>query len=521
MNPLSPLGENFFTDLINNLPVNIFWKNVDGVYLGCNQAFAESIGLKSPAEVIGKTDYDLPVDAINSNAYRQDDLRVMQSGQSKLNIEEEQTLASGEKKYLLTSKVALVDEQQQSVGVLCVYYDITHLKQHQLTLQQEKEKAEASERVKSQFLANMSHDIRTPLNGIIGMAEALKNPNLDAKKHDTYVQHLVDASKQLLGLCNNIIDASELKLTPKRQLMNEKIYLRDIVQNVIDLLTPALEVKNLDFKLDYDPRIPKTLIGHGEQIHRVLLNLLANATKFTEQGHIILTVKTESRDEEKSHITFIVTDTGIGLTTAEQKRIFNLFERCTPSYNNEYQGAGLGLYISKNFVEKMQGTITVSSKPGEGSAFSFTLPLQLTDEAKKTNTDTKMTSTHCHLRHGRALLVEDDQLSAMVAQMILAQTHQHIDHVSDGLEALECLKREAYDIIYLDIGLPNMNGDEVARQFRAWEKINRKTRTPIIAITAHVGTEQQQNCIQAGIDQVLTKPINAEQLLTTIAHLMR
>lgn len=507
------LEREFVLELLKQLPAQVFWKNSEGVYLGCNDAFARSVGLPSVEEVIGRNDYDLPTKKEESDAYRKDDQQVMASRQPKLNIEEEQTLADGRIANLLTSKVPLFNNDNEVIGILGIYYDISELKRTEKALELAKNQAEAASKAKSEFLANMSHDIRTPLTGIIGMAEELENSGLSLEKRVEYAKQLASAGKLLLNLLNQIIDVSRFdqgNIIAKNSVFD----LRKLVQTVVNLLKPSIENKNLSFLLDYDKRIPALIKGPEILLHRVILNLMSNAIKFTELGSITCAVQWVNQDEQSVHVQLKIKDTGIGISKSQQLEIFNSFKRLSPSYKGEYQGVGLGLYIVKAFVTQMGGTITIDSDTNKGSTFTCDLTFEVAHQEQQEPIQDVLhdliPDSLGEEKIGNVLLVEDDALAATVTMLKLQRLHLLVDHVNDGTMALLQMKQSNYDLIYLDIGLPGISGDTIAKEFRAWEKKHRRKITPLIGLTAHVDYDHKQLCLEHGIDLVLQKPLRAE-----------
>ena len=512
------LERDFVLELLKRLPAHIFWKNKEGIYLGCNDAFADALGLPSTEEIIGKSDYDLPVKREDSDAYRRDDKQVMESREAKLNIEEEQTFPGGRRLCLLTSKVPLLDKNNEVIGVLGIYYDITELKKTQEALRLAKNEAEAASRSKSEFLANMSHDIRTPLTGIIGMAEELEAAELPVEKRKEYARQLATAGHLLLKLLNEIIYASKIEQANALKTKTAIFDLRQLLQTVIDLLKPSMQKKRLAFTMDCDDKIPRFVESYDILIHRVLLNLMSNSIKFTEKGEVRLIVKLLDFQGQNATLQLQVKDTGIGIGKERQSEIFSSFKRLMPSYESQYEGAGLGLYIVKQFVEQMQGTIQVESEKNKGTLFTCMIPVKIPSTGARERfvaVDKKLSVVTPHdgksqKKIGKVLLVEDDSLVAKVTLLKLEKIHQQVDHLDNGKTALHHMQQVPYDLIYLDVGLPGLSGYEVAKDFRLWEKNHHKTPTPLIALTAHADDKHKQLCLLSGMDLIVHKPLNTE-----------
>lgn len=391
--------------VIDSVPVRIFWKDRDLRYLGANKLFAQDAGVQSAAELIGKTDFDL-VWAQQAELYRADDRSVIETNSSKLNIEEPQTTPSGEVIWLRTSKVPLHDAMGQGFGILGVYDDITERKEaehkiHQQNLQLVKSnrelavarrQADESSKLKSQFLATMSHELRTPLNAIIGYSDIVlagMAGELLKDQHDFHQRILANA-EHLLSLINDILDLAKIeagRMDVNQSPFNIKAWLDEIVMQVDGLA----KGKGLRFEAVIDQRLPKVLVGDAGRIKQVVINLLSNAFKFTNEGH----VKLDLRQNSKNSWTINVIDTGIGISPTAQEVIFDEFRQVDNSSTRKHGGTGLGLAIVRRFVLAMGGNIKVRSELGVGSTFTVFLPLiEPSSETQRLDADTFDNGVH-------------------------------------------------------------------------------------------------------------------------------
>lgn len=526
------LESDFVLELLKQIPASVFWKDKNSVYLGCNNAFIHSLGLSSPEEVVGKTDYDLPTTREESDAFRTDDKQVIESKKPKLNIEEFQTLPNGKKVVLLTNKVPLVDKQNNVVGILGIYYDITDRKQKEEELREAKEKAEIANKAKTEFLENMRHDIRTPIMGIIGFADMIKNSAVDARIKE-YVDNLTASSYALLNLLNGVLEAIKVS-SGEIPLLKKKFNLENELKEIILLNQAKAQQKNLELLFEYDAAIPNYLLGDARRIHRIVLELVTNALNFTHQGYVRLSAQLGKNNEDDVVVKIMVEDTGIGIAPEQQQDIYVQFKRLTPSYEGIYKGSGLGLSIVKQFVEELRGELYVESKVGEGSTFTFITKLKkpLLDDAlgsenllpinnkfiptvnikplkKSTNQTTQPIKN-------RILVVEDNAMAAHIVTDMLSTMGCQVDVAETGHRAVQLAAENLYDLIFMDIGLPDMDGYETTRKIRL--DASNKKQVPIIALTAHGDEENQQNCIDAGMSAVLIKPLlkeKAEDILNT------
>lgn len=526
----------FIIDLLDQLPYYVFWKNQDSVFLGCNKKFAKSAGLSSPKEIIGKTDYDLPWEKYQSDIYRADDKKVIESRIPKLNAEEPQTSSDGSQIVLLTSKVPLFDHEDKVIGVLGIYLDITERKKMEADLREAKVKAEEANRAKSEFLANVSHDVRTPLSGMIGMAELLR---LAAKDQQTleFSTDLLAAGNKAMEFVDNCFELSRLN-NAGTVLVSEKFKLKTILDDISVLMQPAIKTKKLNFNVQYDEAIPTYLWGSRNSVYRVLLNLVGNAVKFTHQGSV--TIKATLTDEStptNAVVRISVKDTGIGISKEHQKIVFDRFTRLSLSYEGKYEGSGIGLYIVDKFIKAMNGKIMVESELGKGSQFTFVLAFKvllqngseeeasmddifnlnesptLMGSVSEANNPTKIVAMNLPENKLRALSVEDNDIAQRVAKELLISANYMVDQASSGKEALELFEPGKYDLILIDIGLPDMDGCAVAKILRKMEQFDKaQPRATIVALTAHVLEAVKMKYASTSMNGVLSKPLSPSKI---------
>ena len=330
----------FVIELLKQLPIHVFWKNKRSVYVGCNDAFAKSLGLSSPEEVIGKTDYDLSTKKEESDAYRVDDQYVMTSLQPKLNIEEYQTLPNGKTILLLTNKVPLLKKSGEVMGVLGIYSDITERKKMEEKLNEAKEMAEAANAAKTEFLRNMRHDFRTPFTGILGLAGVMKEQETDLAKQEN-LKYIEESAEALLDHLNEIMEFIEIE-SGQLPILEKTFDLWVLLKDASKMMLPSTKKKHLDFQCIIDEILPQYVIGDRIRTHRILMNLLSNAIKFTDKGSIKLEAKVLRQFNQTIIIQFIVQDTGIGIPEEKQNIIFERFNRLTSSYSGLYFRKGAG-----------------------------------------------------------------------------------------------------------------------------------------------------------------------------------
>jgi len=512
--------------LIDNVPHAIFWKDKNLAFAGCNKQFAVQFGYPNPADIIGKTDYDFPFPSHLREKYNYDDRQILTTGVPKLNYEEVQTQPDGSEKVVLVSKVPYYNQDNEIIGVLGIYTDITSLKQIEQNLIREKEKAEAANAAKTKFLENMRHDIRTPLTGIIGFSNLIKDEVQDEKIKE-YAENLAISSHTLMDFLNDVLESIGA-ISENVPILKQKFDLKAKLEHVIQLNQAVAGDKKLSLTLDYDKKIPHYLVGDGKRIYRVILELVTNALKFTHKGGVKISAELAkiNLDTSDAVIKLQVSDTGIGIADNQRQEIFTRFHRLNPSAKGTYKGLGMGLAIVKQFVEDLNAEIYVDSKPNQGSVFTCIIPLKkalLDDDLGIDNTLTaipvsKTTPTlrlHTHKTTSstaiaRILLVEDHVLAAKAVYDLLRGLACQIDIAQNGQDALDCLKKNEYDLILMDVGLPDIDGCEITQRVRLKER-GTAQHIPIIALTAHIDVENKQRCIEAGMDAVISKPLSKEK----------
>ncbi len=499
------LNNNLILQLVDLLPVSVFWKDKEGVYLGCNINFARALGFSSVEKILGKTDDDLATRDLSEH-YRKDDKEVIVSGVPKLNIEEEQNFPDGRKLTILTNKVPLFSKDKEIIGVLGVYNDITPLKRA-------KEKAEAASKAKTEFIMNMSHDLRTPLSGIIGLSSLQANDATSAQEKK-YGEWIHSASEQLLELLNSVIEvtAAEHQI---EHIKKESINLQQFVEELQGLMQPAVVVKKLEFQIKLDKNLPIVLTDRIK-LKRLVLNLLSNAVKFTKKGTICLEIKQLILDNEEVKIEIVISDTGIGIAKDNLDKIFDRFYRAHPSYLAEYTGYGIGLYLVKKITNLLGGKIKVSSEEGKGSCFvlEFIFPLAevIVDQTVCTTLRPSSLRPYSETEKYSVLVAEDNTLVLHVVKNLLVNLGYEVTMVTDGNDALYALQTQDFHWALLDIGLPSLAGTEVAKCYRQWEKEHNKPRLPLFALTAHAIDEVKEKCEEVGIDYILNKPFTNKDI---------
>ena len=356
------------------MPEYIYWKDQDLVYQGCNYRVANSLDLKSPRDIIGKTDHDFGWSQNRIAELHKIDNLVLSEGINST-VEDIIPILQGVR-IMLTSKSPMKDKAGNIIGILGISFDISDRKQLEEELKISQQKAEVANEAKSDFIANMSHDIRTPITGMLGLIHRIKERHTQDPTTQRDTERLDKATWSLLRLLNEIIDIVDLE-SGEMNKAPETFSLWDLIEHNLQLQLPRTIDKGIDVRVDIDPGTPAVLFGPRVYLDRIVLNLLSNAIKFTEEGVVTLSMAATLEAENQLSLQIMIEDSGIGIPEDKFDLIFEHFARLLPSYRGTYEGSGLGLYTVKRYADVLGGTIDVSSEPGVGSRFTLTVPFVL------------------------------------------------------------------------------------------------------------------------------------------------
>lgn len=521
-------SERRFAQLLESGNIVSLVLNKDGTINFCNNYLLQISGY-TLEEVLGKDWFTLFISATDKPEL----LEIFNSGMQTKKIiknHDNQILAkNGEQLYVSWYNIILQSDENEVNGLASIGVNITDRKIYEIKLEEKnakieaqneeykkvnvdlqkaKEKAEESDRLKSAFLANMSHEIRTPMNGILGFADLLKNPDISGKKQQEFIRVIEQSGQRMLTIINDIISISKIE-SGVVEVSQEESNINDQIHYIYSFFKPEVDKKGLKFSVRNNLKSEVTkILTDRDKLYIILSNLVKNAIKFTSKGSI--EIGYERKDQ---NLEFFVKDTGVGILPENQELIFERFRQGSESLSRDYEGAGLGLSITKAFVELLGGKIWLESTFGSGSTFYFTIPyntskIQMTDMNNmvlKTNTDSQLSDLNL-------LIAEDDEMAQALIEMMLGDYCASVLVADNGREAVELSKNNPnIDLVMMDIKMPELNGYEATRQIRQFNK-----EVIIIAQTAYAGSGDREKAMAAGCNEYITKPIIRNELLSLV-----
>jgi PAS domain S-box-containing protein len=508
--------------VIDVAPIGIFQTDNSYKYVYTNPRWSEIIGV-STADALGH-DLSTVVPVADRPEFSKR-LSALSLSAEELSYRFEIVRPGADPIVATMTATQIPDGEGASQGLIGTIADVTAEARAVTAMAEASAAANSASQLKSDFLANMSHEIRTPMNGVIGMTDLLLDTNLDAQQRD-YAQTVRNSGEALLAIINDILDFSKVE-AGMLSIDNASFDMRQVVDNVVSLLSTSAAAKNIAIVTDVDPSVPEIVRGDSGRIRQVLMNLVGNAIKFTPSGSVAISIARAAAATSGALVHFRVTDTGMGIPADKLESIFHPFVQADTSTSRRFGGTGLGLAITGDLISLMGGNYGVTSRQGEGSSFWFLIEFEIgrPGEGVSTSDAGRFDHPYSETPDGvvgegtcRLLLAEDNVINRKVAVALLTNAGYRVDAVHDGLAAVEAWRGQEYGAILMDCQMPEMNGYEATAIIRAEEGAGR--HTPIIALTAGAREEDRDRCLREGMDGYLSKPINREVLVSVVSSFL-
>lgn len=518
--PLHTLVENATSEMnilveevLRNIPAMVFVKDEEMNFLMVNNQICEFLELEEE-EILGMKTKEL-IPQWDFEHYEKHAKQVFRTGVPCYNLQDK-LIINGSVRWVVTNVAPLKNIKGETCALIGVSWDVTDLKNMESYLRNSKDQAQKANQARGMYIANLSHEIRTPITSIVGMTEILQQMNLPSQQREC-LDIIATSSSSLLSLVDDVLDLSKIE-AGTIHLAEDPLDIYHLLEEVISVMKVKADKKALKIELLQDENIPRHLIGDAFRLKQVLFNLMSNAIKFTDAGEVSLQVKLLLESDDLVKLFFSVKDTGIGIPISEQQRVFQSFSQGNITVSRRHIGAGLGLPICKGLVRLMQGNIQVVSEEGTGSEFVFEAVLK----KMKMSTETAPLTTierynAVQLKGRKILLAEDNALNQKIITYHLAKEGVDLDIAEDGVECWERYHQGEYELVLMDVQMPGMNGFEATRKIREYEaEQNNKALVPIVALTANAMKGDKENCMKAGMTDYVSKPFTGKDLILKI-----
>lgn len=507
--------------ILRLLPGNIFWKDANNIFQGCNDRNARMIGYSSSDYIVGKTNHDIFEDKEFAESLDINDRLVLETGKELILEEPGPNFKNDQYDIWLSTKTPLKDDHGQVVGLLGNAVSLSERKMQEEQLLKALASAEAANNAKNAFLSNLGHDIRTPLSGMVGVMEELKHVLGGNDAAEGLLGLLEESAQSFLAFFNTVLEAVDAASYVHDTDQDQDFDVGVMVSNCASLFKSVARAKNITLSIQIAPDCPLVRFGNKHILTRILMNLLGNAMKYTEKGSVTVVVQ---NGEDSGQLVIKVVDTGIGIPGSSYEHIFERFTRLSPATEGKYPGSGMGLFLVKEYTNFLAGSVEVDSTVGKGSTFTVSLPCKISKKAVSTDlmsnrsfeqgVPTQVYQKDKGPARLKVLVVEDNNIAGMALQCMLVRQACEVVLVVNGEQALQHLTQDSFDLVFMDLGLPDMTGTEVVQ--KASEHIQDFDPANVVILSGHVTPSMRQDFFAMGIDTVCVKPLakdDCEKLL--------
>ncbi len=518
--------KDYYETIIMCMPGNVYWFDTSLKAQGCNQNVLDMFGLEDINQFIGLDFEDMAEmcgwSTEARQQFREDSEHVLTTKKPITNREDPPIKhANGKLIYFLTDRVPILDRDNHLLGIIGISVDITERKELV-------KKLEHANKAKAEFIANMSHDIRTPLTGIIGLSSVVEMQSQE-NEIKQYARMLNISGEQLLSLLNSVLDIVASDTVGHKSLRVSVFNLEDLLRSIFELERPSLQIKSIDFKLEMDKALPQFIESDKEKLYRIILNILSNAIKFTHNGSITVVASLVAQQNDTILTKIQIIDTGIGIPKEEVSKVFEQFYRANTANEGKFDGYGVGLHIVQKYLQLLKGEVLIESEVNKGTCISLTLPFK---KASSPNNYSQLASALSHdnikkieyenkNKHpseddkptAKVLLVEDNPIARTVTKTMLMQENVQVLEAENSTDAYALFVSNSFDFVVTDISLPDYSGLELAKKMSQFEATTHCTKTPIIALSGHNLTENISDYkLKYGLTGVFMKPLNKHGL---------